>query len=1056
MNYKETVKDKLELLTILARAFCQGDVDSLGEVLIDNCKYNSDYAQKRVASSTAIIDNMRRVHDAVQNDIEKGKDSSYSYEIVQVEDILNSDTKLDDLHGDSFFEVCDSGLLLFQYDSEKPVAVVYIKVTPGGKISEINLSRNRKWFNVSFYAQSELDDSDNDIPYTVKPMTPHDIHVKNLQSVFSHQKNEYAELDDDEVYIWRKADASFKQLLNERGYNILESQVFDDCIGYRCKRNNCNYTIYMFAFGQNQTISMDGDYCTKLLDNNLSNNSEVLVAYLNVIRTVEGNSRRYSVCSYSGNTNDTIEFWRVKTVNERNILEFFPRMELVDITNRLMYAFNCDNRDVYECIVCESNPAFENEMSGGVFYNIAFYNRLLKLHKEHGDMKLGYVRFNDVIYSRVPYIEDYGYFSFTVDADDKIQKLVAHPFDGGERKYAEIIKTNEKEDGTLFDNIPLLSDVSAFEPVFTERFALKLHFDNGECRKYVLPSDINSEGDEVVTINEHVFTNKIWASAKVEASSDPARGMAVTFTNGYSISVLKCYENSTQYSEPEICNDVVYEDQDFYVERSWKWNAKSVYREKETEPLRVLIKGAAFNYDGISTFASLEGERICSIDFDYLSSFNEGLAQVGRCGYGYGYVDKDLNLVIPMIYENASDFEGGTAKVKKNGEWIIIDKRGNRIDKSTEFSHIYQDIGNFSEGMCRVSTLKLGFMDLAYHSDYAEIAGIWGYINDEGEEIVSPQYIYAEDFCGGVAIACKGEWTIDEKWNNKFNSGRYWTETELWGGIDKNGNEVIPFIFDEIKEFWADDGVFMAHYGGWENGKWGVIDSQGKWLADPIFEDIDYSYKDGLFAFYNSDKWSDGSLLGIYDINQQQVVLEPQFEDVSFMDDGWIEVELFDKVLGRNVEKIIDIYGNEKFPSNYSSIYTWRKPYEVVIRDKDGDRHGLINEDGTEVLPCKYDVVWRGISYEQKVIVYKENEKCGIKDFDGNILVEPKYYELRGIDNPLLIVRVGDKDNYKEGMITRNGTEVIPAIYHSIRWINKEYFVCCGNEGCEMHRMIFY
>ena len=141
-----------------------------------------------------------------------------------------------------------------------------------------------------------------------------------------------------------------------------------------------------------------------------------------------------------------------------------------------------------------------------------------------------------------------------------------------------------------------------------------------------------------------------------------------------------------------------------------------------------------------------------------------------------------------------------------------------------------------------------------------------------------------------------------------------------------------------------------------------------------MFEDIDYEYRDGLFAFYKEDKWGDDAQLGIYDIKQKKVIFEPQFFDVSFRDDGWIEVEVFDAGLGRNVEKFIDRYGNEKFHSIYSSIYGWKTPYEVVIRDENGARHGLVDDSGNILLPCEYDVSWAGISYERKLIIFKPHQ----------------------------------------------------------------------------------
>lgn len=98
------------------------------------------------------------------------------------------------------------------------------------------------------------------------------------------------------------------------------------------------------------------------------------------------------------------------------------------------------------------------------------------------------------------------------------------------------------------------------------------------------------------------------------------------------------------------------------------------------------------------------------------------------------------------------------------------------------------------------------------------------------------QYIYANDFENGIAIVAKGKWTIDPKWDNKYNQGRYWTEEELWGAIDKDGNEVIPFIFDEIKHFFDRSDMFMVHYGGWKDGHWGVVDCKGNPVTKYVYE----------------------------------------------------------------------------------------------------------------------------------------------------------------------------------------------------------------------------
>ena len=1046
------IDEKLELL---GRAFAYGEVDELAASLLTDCKYNSDYAHRRLTSAEQILESMRNVYTAVREN--KNQDSSYTFTIVELKKIFKQGIVLEDLHGDSFFDVYENGMLLYQYGDGAPVAVVYIKYTPGGSISEINLSRNHKWFDLSFYGENGLVDSEQDIPYTVKPMSRHDHQVKELQSAWMHQQHNFEELGDSEVYIWRQSDKYIKQWLKDNGYQVIETQIFDDCIGYRCNRCGYAYTIYMFAYGQERTVQLDGDYCKKLLDNSLSENSTTLVVYLNVKRYKDGEDFHYQVCNYSGDTDRSPELWLVNEVNGKWILEYYPRKEMMDATYRLMYAFNRDNRDVYDCIISEKAPAFNGLEHPGSFMNDAFYGNMFRLHREYGDMKIGYVRFNDVVYSSVPYIEGYGYFSFRVDnATDKIQEVTAFPFDKAEHRYAEFIKTDERESDIWYSDIPAVTSVNTLPPTETERFALTLTFDNGECKKYILPIDRESEQDEVVSYKSHVFTDKIWNSAKIIDSSDPHRGKVISFSNEFFVSVLKCYKDSEAYSEPNLCDEIIYEDSRIKVKRLWTWNVNSIYEDEETGIIKTLISGQAFNYYGISTFASYEGKRLSTINFDYIDNFHDGLAQVSKAGYGYGFVDENMKLVIPMIYDSADEFIDGKAKVRRGDDWFYIDKTGKETPVSPRtVGSKYQDVGEYSEGMCKVSTLKLGFMDLAYHSDYSEIAGTWGFVNEDGVEVVPPQYIYAEDFYGGIAIVCKGKWTIDKKWDNKYNSGRYWTEEEMWGAIDKEGNEVIPFIFDEIKHFGDVDDVFMAHYGGWKDGHWGVIDNQGNWLAEPIFEDIDYEYQDGLFAFYAEDKWNgDDVPLGIYDVKQKRVLFEPQFFDVSFREDGWIEVEVFDEELGRRVEKFIDREGNEKFHSIYSSIYSWKKPYEVTIRDENGNRHGLIDEDGNVILPCEYDVSWNGISVEQKLMVFKEGDKQGIRDFDGNILIEPKFYEIYGLQNPFMTVRVGKKNHYKEGLISRDGTLVIPAEYSRISWCKDNRIICCRDGYCEMLQLI--
>ena len=1046
-----------DLIDLLGKAFAGGEEDSLAPCLADNCVYTSEYANKQYDSAEKIIERMKFVDSHLT---EKNR---YTYRVVLLQDIVDPEDVRAELRFSGNALPNEYGLYLYQYSDQDPVAVVLVSQNAQGKICEILLSRNRKLFNMEFYGEDIKEDSPFDLPSTVTPLTSHDRQVKELRRTFSGQHlDDIPEEEQDNLYIWRQADLFIKDWLRNNGYYVRESQIQEDCIGYRCDRKGYAYTVYMYAYGQEKTAQLDGDYCKKLGQNDFSKNSTVLIVYLKVKRFIRGEKVTYKVCYYGGDEDTNyIELWQLSEVNGKYILEYYPRKEMMDRTYELMYAFNHDSLDVYDCIIAGQNPKFEGYGERGLLFNDAFYGALKKLHAEYGDMKMGYVRYNDVVYSGVPYLEGYGFFGFEVfNNNNRIHTIYTRPFEGGERPCAEFIKTQETVESDMYSHYPKIVEAIPLAPVETERFALKLIFDNGESKKYVLPIDDAVAADEAVKYRYHVFTDKIWQSAKIVSTQKseyrgfPARGQSIVFKNGFFISAYLCYEDSKLYTEPVLCNETVYEDEEIKVNRLWRWKVNSIYEDEETGFMGTLVSGFARNYNGISTFATRDGKRLTSLDFDYTDSFHEGLACVGLAGRGYGFIDETGELVIPTIYENADGFKNGRATVKRDGKRYYIDKSGKEIEIAADLDRKYQGVGELCEGFCRVSTLKLGFMDLAYHSDYSEIAGTWGYVDESGNEVIPPQYIYANDFEDGIAIICKGEWTIDKKWDNEYNTGRYWTEEELWGAIDKTGKEVIPCIFDEIKYFNDTSEVFMAHCGGWKTGKWGVISRTGEWLVDPIFEDIAYDYKDGLFAFYQDDKWGDDVPLGVYDLNQRKVIFEPQFFDVSFRDDGYLEVEAYDEKLGRRIEKIIDLDGNEAFPSIYSSIYGWREPYEVVIRDENGSRHGLIDKEGNVLLPCKYDVPWDGISYEKRRLIIPQDGKQAVIDFDDNVIIPAKYYEIHGLDDILLTVRDGEKDNYKEGLITHNGTVVVPPKYHRIGWCKDNRILCCNEGGCEMLELI--
>ena len=1048
---------ELEIVNLLARVFAGNEnAETLVSYMNDECKYDSDYAKKHIRTAEKIIESLNAVAEAVRNSEE---DCSYNCEVVELASIFNEGVTIDDLHGDSFWDAYEYGILMYQYHSDNPAAVIYVKFNPGGQIAEIELSRNKKWFNIAFYG--DLQDSEKDIPYTVKPMTQHDRQVKEMREAWVGQRHEYEELDDSEVYIWRQADAYFKNWLEKQRYQIIESEVFEDSIGYHCLKDNVLYTIYMYAFGNTEKMHINGDYCAKLQNQEFSHNF-ILVTCLKVERVLSGGKYKYYVGFRNDAGNTEIQLWHPHNIMGKDVLLYFPRKEMYDLFDKFMYAFNNESVDAFECIVTAHNPSFEEHDNGGCFMNDGFFTCLHHIYNEYGKMKCGYLSLDGFIYNQISYIDGYGWFSFSVDQNDKICNVVSHPFDD---EVVDFLKAEEDVPERIFRDIPNPISIRVLPPVLTERFAILVKYDNGENLKYVLPISEADENAEVIQYERMPLTDGIWKSAELVKSHEakyrgfPDGGAAIRLKTGFCISTMKCHEYGYPYSEPEDSDDIIYEDNKRLIQAIWSWDVNSIYK-SDSGVLKVLERGNAFNYNGVSTLVTKEGKRVTSLDFVYLSDAGEGLMEVGVAGKGYGYINSDGKFVIPPQYDSTDDFEDGFAKVRKGDKWYLIDKNGKETEMKSNLENRYEAVGRFSEGLCAVSKLKLSFMDLAYHSDDADFAGIWGFVNEAGEEIIKPQYIYAYPFDKGVALVCKGEWTRDPKWNNKYNKGKYWTEEELWGGINASGETVIPFIFDEIKDMWTSEDeppVYMVHYGGWENGHWGVIDASGNWLAEPVFEDIDYEFTNGMFAFYSEDKWSDPPM-GIYDTKQKRVIFEPQFNDVEFMDDGYLKVELFDEQLGHVIEKIIDLQGKEKFHSDYTSIYTSLfAPYLEVSRDVDGERKsGLLDMEGNIVVPIEYEYMSASRDLlNKKKFEFKMNGKLGICNFDGTIDIEPLYDGITLGQNDLYITTSKpDEHSHFNGLITCSGDEILPMIYRRIMWLDENLLLLETEEGCICARYV--
>ena len=182
-------------------------------------------------------------------------------------------------------------------------------------------------------------------------------------------------------------------------------------------------------------------------------------------------------------------------------------------------------------------------------------------------------------------------------------------------------------------------------------------------------------------------------------------------------------------------------------------------------------------------------------------------------------------------------------------------------------------------------------------------------------------------------------------------------------------------------------------------------------------------------------------------------------DETDFDKDGWKIIIDVDEKLGRRLAKIVDRNGNEKFPSKYSYIGSERNGHRAVWIDGPdienphvGRKLGFVDSNGKEIVPCgEYEAITDSYCEDAKLFGFKENGKWGISDFNGNIVVEPRYGQINLWENWGL-AHVQDEDNTsaKKGLMTLNGKMVLPIKYDKIYGLVDNYIMCHTNCKTEM------
>lgn len=198
--------------------------------------------------------------------------------------------------------------------------------------------------------------------------------------------------------------------------------------------------------------------------------------------------------------------------------------------------------------------------------------------------------------------------------------------------------------------------------------------------------------------------------------------------------------------------------------------------------------------------------------------FVEGRAQIKRNGK-YGYIDYGGKTVIPCVFDHGYFFMGKYAIVQNNSKYGVINRTGkyvvlpkyDKIDRIVD-SYVFVQGDNKKEGVVDVSgnqIIPFEYSRIRYAGNNIFIVGIIdksgrmqsGFIHANGSNIWGIELEEAYGYKMGLAPVRK---------NGK------------WGFIDKKGALVIPFKYDDSRDF-DEDGMAFVKLGN----LWASIDVKG-------------------------------------------------------------------------------------------------------------------------------------------------------------------------------------------------------------------------------------
>ena len=192
-----------------------------------------------------------------------------------------------------------------------------------------------------------------------------------------------------------------------------------------------------------------------------------------------------------------------------------------------------------------------------------------------------------------------------------------------------------------------------------------------------------------------------------------------------------------------------------------------------------------------------------------------------------------------------------------------------------------------------------------------------------------------------------------------------------------------------------------TYYTAYENGKFGVINNEGEIVINPQYDEIvsvPNNSKPIFICVYDvNDETNTYKTKAINDKNEEILHGYDKIEAIENFDSKqniWYEDNVL-RVRKDGKWGLIDFSGNLILACDYDEITALKSVKSNLLVKKAGNV-GLINEKGQTIIPVQYkEIKTLKEGYKNEYIVVNENNQYGLIATSGNILIEPKYENVK-------------------------------------------------------------